>query len=143
MAYLPQEYFKPLPIQDDEQFWKYCSQHELRFQACADCGALRHPPTPICWSCQSVRTTWKKAPETGTVFTYTIVHHAADERIAQNTPYVVALIVFPDFQPIKFISNVVCAPEKMHVGMAVTLFWDDGHDGTDLPRFRPADEALR
>ncbi len=137
MTYLPKDVFKPLPIFDDEGFWKHCAERDLRFQACADCGALRHPPTPICWSCQSTRTTWKPAPEHGVVFTYTVVHHAADERISQAVPYVVALIEFPDFGPVKLISNVICKPDEIHVGMSVTLFWEEGDEGLSLPRFKP------
>lgn len=139
MTYLPKEGFSPVPNFEDQDFWKSCSQRELRFQACADCGSLRHPPTPICWNCQSTRTTWKQAPEQGSIFTYTVVHHSADERISKAVPYVVALIEFPEFGPVKLVSNVMADPATIKIGMSVTLVWEEGAEGTYLPRFTPSE----
>jgi len=138
MSYLPKDAFAPHPISEDQEFWQYCAQHDLRFQACADCGELRHPPTPMCGNCQSTATEWKAAPQQGVVFTYTVIHHAADERITVALPYIVALIKFPNFGPVKLVSNVICRPDEIRVGMPVRLVWEDGANGIDLPRFVPA-----
>lgn len=140
MPYLPAS-FAPDPVFDDGEFWNCCARKELRFQACADCGELRHPPTPVCGHCHSTRTEWREAPPRAEIFTYTIIHHPADERIGGNLPYVVALLKFPGFGPVKLVSNVIADPARIHVGMQVELAWEAVEGGMFLPRFIPAAEA--
>lgn len=83
------------PTWSYRDFWAHCNQRSLRFQGCADCGKLRHPPTPMCPHCQSTRVKWVEAPDTGTLFTYTVIHHAAHPAVKDQLPYVVAVIEFP------------------------------------------------
>ena len=141
MSYLPGDAFYPIPIFEDREFWEYCAKQELRFQACAECGSLRHPPTPVCGNCTSTATEWKLAPTRAEVFTYTIVHHAADDRISPALPYVVAVLEFPDFGPVKLVPNIIAEPSEVHIGMAVDLIWEAAGDGLFLPRFTPAKKA--
>lgn len=141
MTYLPGDAFHPAPIFEDREFWEHCANKRLCFQACASCGTLRHPPTPVCPVCHSSGTVWREAPPLAQIFTYTIIHHAADERIRASLPYVVAVLEFPGFGPVKLVSNIVAPPESVHIGMMVRLFWEEAAGGMFLPRFRPEDGA--
>ena len=54
---------------------------ELLIQKCSECGALRHPPRPMCPSCQS--TAWSGIPSKGrgTVYSYVVMRPPADPRL--------------------------------------------------------------
>lgn len=137
MTYLPGDAFYPVPIFEDREFWEYCSKKELRFQACGECGTLRHPPTPVCGTCTSTVVEWKLAPGRATIFSYTIIHHAADDRIKAALPYAVVVLEFPDFGPVKLVSNLIAGLERIHIGMQVDLIWEAAGEGLFLPRYLP------
>lgn len=138
MAYFSEEMPKPAPNIDDEGFWRSCNERQLRFQGCVDCGAVRHPPTPICGSCLSTQTTWVDAPNVGEVFTFTVVWHASHPAVAQNLPYVVAVVEFPALPGVRLVSNVTdCDATEVCIGMQVALWWDEVSPGVLVPRFRP------
>ncbi len=122
---------------DEKAFWDHCASRRLMFQRCGECGLHRHPPSPICPACRSSRIEWTEAPAEGEVFSYTIVHHPSHPAMAVCVPYNVAIIVFPQLDNVRLISNVVDVPPgEMAVGMKVKLHWE-GPVGTSwLPRFR-------
>ena len=107
------------------------------FQGCGSCGVLRHPPTPFCASCHSTEIAWREAPKVGTVYTYTVVHHPADDSAVGATPYVIAVVVFDDFGPVRFVTNIQANADAITIGMRVSLFWDRISDDMFLPLFKP------
>lgn len=136
MAYFPTEMPGVEPNMDDAGFWDGCTEKKLRFQCCGACGMLRHPPTPICHSCQSTNVRWEDAPEQAVVYTYTIVHHASHSAVSENLPYVVALVEFPALPGVRLVTNITdLPPTEVHIGMRVKLWWDDIGDGMFIPRF--------
>ena len=48
----------------------------LALQECAACHVLQHPPEEICHVCGSMEFVTRTVAPTGTVHSYTIVHHA-------------------------------------------------------------------
>jgi hypothetical protein len=140
MSYFPQGMPRPEPNMDDQGFWRHCAERKLAFQACADCGAPRHPPTPVCWKCRSMRIAWKEVRGEGEVFSYTVIHHAVHEVVAARLPYAVAVIAFPELPGPRLVSNLTdVALDRIRIGMRVKLWWDDIGEGMFLPRFRPAE----
>lgn len=137
MAYLP-ESFAPEPNFEDEPFWDFCRKQELRFQRCVDCEMARHPPSPICPACHSTQSYWASAPDEGTIFTYTIIHHPADNRIGASIPYVVALVKFDGFDEVKLVTNIV-SDGPVAIGQSVKLVWDAVDGDMYLPRFAAVD----
>src|SRR5207302_7130349 len=91
----------PLVTPDTAFFWDGTATGELRIQRCAKCGALRHPPGPMCPACGEASTAgvaggegYTVAAGTGGVFSY-VVHHpppVPDKRL----PVVRALVQFPE-----------------------------------------------
>lgn len=139
MALFPAEMPGVDPGFDDAAFWAHCRNRELRFQACADCGTPRHPPGPVCPSCQSLQVNWVAAPVAAELYSHTVVHYASHPAVKQNLPYVVGLVVFPDLPGVKLVSNVTDINRAdVQIGMPLKLWWDDVGDGMYLPRFRPA-----
>jgi uncharacterized OB-fold protein len=139
MAYFPDDMPQPEPNWDDREFWEHCKQRKLKFQGCAICGTLRHPPTPVCSKCQSTSTCWVEAPATGTVFTYTVIHHASHAAVTPRLPYVVVVVEFPDLPGVRLVSNLTeIDPSQVRIGMTAKVWWDDIGDGMQVPRFSPA-----
>lgn len=139
MSYLPIGTPMPQPNPDDQPYWDACARRELRFQRCTNCGRFRHPPMPLCAVCGSGKTEWAAVPGTGTVFSYTIVHHAAHKVLKSAVPYNVVVVHLDGADDVRIVSNVIDAsPAEISIGLRVTLAWDEIEDGTFLPRFRKA-----
>jgi uncharacterized OB-fold protein len=136
MAYLSARLPMPDPAPEARPFWEYCRQKRLMFQRCGDCGQAVHPPSARCPACQSANRTWVAAPGGARVFTYTVIHHAADDSVAEAVPYNVVVVEFPDLAGVRLVSNVIdAAPDQLRVGMALRLVWEEGPNGQWLPRF--------
>lgn len=142
MAYFPDTMPAVHPNFDDRDFWAACNHGQLQFQACADCGAARHPPTPVCPHCRSFKVAWKQAAGDAEVFTYTVIHHASHEAVKPNLPYVVGVVTFPDVPGVRMVTNITGVdPAHVQIGQKVRLWWDETGAGTparqQIPRFTP------
>ncbi|WP_417514989.1 Zn-ribbon domain-containing OB-fold protein [Minwuia sp.] len=141
MAYFPESMPGIDPTMDEAAFFAHCRNRELKFQACGTCGQVRHPPTPVCFACHSTRVAWIAAPPDAEVFSFTVVHYASHPAVSESLPYVVGLVTFPDMPGVKLVTNITDVPtDQVHVGMRVSLWWDDVGEGLFLPRYRPAQQ---
>ncbi len=137
MSYLPAETPLGTPGPDEAPFWAACQKRELRIQRCAACGLHRHPPGPFCPRCRSKDTGWDLVPGTGSVYTFTIVHHAAHPALKATVPYNIAIVLLDGADDVRLISNVVdVRPEDMAIGLRVQVAWQEAAEGRILPRFR-------
>lgn len=138
MSFFSETMPRPVPNLDDAAFWEGCAAQRLQFQHCADCGAARHPPTPICHSCRSAAVQWKEAPAQAEVYTYTVIHYAAHPAVSARLPYVAAAVTFAGLDNVRLVTNITgCEPSQVRIGMPVRLWWDDVGEGMFLPRFEP------
>jgi uncharacterized OB-fold protein len=123
----------PVVGYDDEYFWEGVAQGKLLIQRCAECGALRHPPVPMCGECGSVEWDTQAASGRGSVYTWILSHHPTEP---DATPRIVALVELEE--GIRLVSNLVGAElADVHNGMLVEVTYVD-YDGVVLPQFRPA-----
>jgi uncharacterized OB-fold protein len=120
---------------DTKRFWDGCREGKLLLQRCVACGALRHPPSPICSNCLSDAHEWIPARGRGTVYTFTVVREA--RRGWENlVPYVLAVIALEEGPHV--LSNVInVAPERVAIGMPVEVMFSELDRSTKLPLFRP------
>jgi uncharacterized OB-fold protein len=138
MTYLSDAIPEPQPTIDDRAFWNFCNQRQLRFQRCSDCSRFRAPPTPTCPHCQSDRLEWIEARDEAQLFSYTVVHYSAHPGVSASVPYNVAIVLFPSFDNVRLVSNVVGIPnEELKIGMRLRLVWETKGGGFVLPRFAP------
>lgn len=83
---------RPRPVinQDVAPFWHGLQERKLNLQRCCSCLTLRFPFQPVCGACQSE--TWEvtESVGTGTVYSFTRVHHPPQPGFP--VPYVVGLI---------------------------------------------------
>ena len=66
---------RPQVNRDTEFFWEGTRKGELRIQRCAACGALRHPPGPMCPHCHATSASYQVAAGRGTVHSYVVHRH--------------------------------------------------------------------
>jgi uncharacterized OB-fold protein len=134
-------YVKPLPVLDTDSrpFWEGCKDHELRGQRCSTCGKFRWPPQGFCPECYSWDFEWVKLGETGTVYTFVVVHYVSVPAFQEDSPYVVAHITLDGTDDrVHLTSNVIGCPwEDVRVGMPVRVVFEDVTPEITLPKFRP------
>jgi uncharacterized OB-fold protein len=127
----------PKPDALTAPYWEGAREGELRLQHCRSCGHVWHPPTPICPHCQAKDYEWRAASGRGEVYSFTVVHHAAHIAVAKSVPYLVALIELEEGP--RVVSNLPgCDPDKVEIGMPVSLTFQEIAPGHVLPQFEPA-----
>jgi len=124
---------RPMPGPDDAFFWEGVNRSQLLLQHCLDCGALRHPPGPMCPACRSTRWEARPASGRGRLLSYVIPHEPLLPGFEPG--YVVGLVEL-DEGP-RIVSNVVAvAPDDLRNGMALAVSFEEIAPGLSLHRFR-------
>ncbi len=120
---------------DNGWWWELVQDGVLAIQRCNGCGALHHPPRPMCNQCRSMDMGHVEASGRGTVHSFTVIRHP--QFPGYDMPILAALIDLEEGT--RIVSNVVdCRPEDVHIGMKVTCRIDEVEDGFKLPVFVPA-----
>lgn len=88
------DYAKPLPRGEDLHgaFYRFCQQHELRFQRCQDCGTWRHMPRESCAACGAFAWHWERSSGQGRIFSWTIIHRALYPGFGPELPYTAVVV---------------------------------------------------
>ena len=137
MSYFPGGMPLPDPSPEDLPFWAACRERKLIIQHCNDCQGFSHPPMPSCAKCGSAKVGWREVSGNGTVFSYTVAHHAVHKALKGHGPYNVVVVMLDDAGDVRLVSNLIdTAPDEIQIGMRVTLHWDEVEGGMLLPRFR-------
>jgi len=115
----------PLVTPDTAFFWDGTAVGELRIQRCARCGALRHPPGPMCPACGEASTAgvaggegYTVAAGTGEVFSYVVHHHPPVP--GKRLPMVVALVQLPE--GVRILGEMPgVRPDQVRIGLPVRV----------------------
>lgn len=119
---------------DTRFFWDGTRAGELRIQRCAACGALRHPPGPMCPRCHALARDHVTASGRGTVYSYVVHHHPPVP--GREPPFAVGLIELEE--GVRMVGNVVgCPPADVHIGMPVHVTFERIDDDLTLPQWTP------
>ncbi len=135
---------RPQISPDTAFFWAGTAAGELRIQRCGACGALRHPPGPMCPACGAAQrerggeTGYVVAAGTGEVYSYVVHHHPPVP--GKTLPLVIALVELPE--GVRVMADMPGTdPARVHVGMPVRIGFDRIDDDLTLPVWRPADDG--
>jgi uncharacterized OB-fold protein/acyl dehydratase len=134
---------RPLLTPDTAFFWAGTAAGELRIQRCAGCGALRHPPGPMCPACGTPGDGgYVVAAGTGEVFSYVVHHHPPVP--GKKLPLVVALVQLPE--GVRMVGEMPgVAPGQVRIGLPVRATFvpvDDDLNPFTLPAWRPSEGVL-
>ncbi len=135
---------RPQISPDTEFFWAGTAARELRIQRCGNCGALRHPPGPMCPRCGGAQRNpgggpgYVAAAGTGEVYSYVVHHHP--QVPGKTLPLVIALVELPE--GVRVLGDMPgVAPDQVRIGLPVRVGFDRIDDDLTLPVWRLADEA--
>jgi uncharacterized OB-fold protein/acyl dehydratase len=122
----------PLRGLDNGWWWEALERGEILIQKCGRCGALRHPPRPMCPECQS--TEWGTTPSAGhgSVHSYVVMHHPPMP--GYDFPAAIGLIDLDE--GMRLVAPLVDCPfEEIHIGMKVEGTIEE-LGGVKMPVFR-------
>lgn len=74
------------------EYWLAARRGVILLQRCGDCGAVVHPPAPVCPGGAGHELEWFEASGLGRVASFTSVAHAAHPAVADRLPYLIALV---------------------------------------------------
>jgi uncharacterized protein len=134
---------RPQVTLDTAFFWAGTAAGELRIQRCATCGALRHPPGPMCPACGAAGDGgYVVAAGTGEVFSYVVHHHPPVP--GKKLPLTVALVQLPE--GVRMVGEMPgVRPDQVRIGLPVRATFVRAGDGPDplaLPAWAPAEGTL-
>jgi uncharacterized OB-fold protein len=130
----------PRPDPDSAPYWAATLAGRLELQVCDGCGLVVFYPRARCPRCHGETLTWTVLSGRGTVYASTVVHRPADESMARDVPYVVALVDLAEGA--RLMTRIVdCPPDAVRAGMAVGVRFRRVSDEAALPEFAPL-EAL-
>lgn len=125
---------EPLPSRNSAFFWEGVNREELLGQQCSGCEVFRHPPRPMCPKCQS--TDWQATPLSGRGKVHAWMQPVHPKLPMFEYPLVCALVDLDE--GIRLFSNIYeCAPEDVHEGMEVEVFFVPTNNEKKVPVFRP------
>jgi uncharacterized protein len=126
----------PVVTRDTEFFWNGVQEHKLLIQRCAACEQFRHPPRPMCPSCNSLDWSAVEASGRGTGFSFVVPRHP--QFPFMEYPYIVALVELEEGT--RIVTNIVgTIPEEVSIGLPVVVTFEHFDDGLVLPQFTPTE----
>jgi uncharacterized OB-fold protein/acyl dehydratase len=127
------EVLRPAVSPDTRFFWAGTAAGELRIQRCGECGALRHPPGPMCPACGAARPQYLVAAGTGEVYSYVVHHHPPVP--GRALPIVIALVALPE--GVRMVGELLgVSPDRVAVGLPVTVAFVRVDEQLTLPAWR-------
>ncbi len=124
---------RPAVSRDTAFFWDGTAAGELRIQRCGGCGALRHPPGPMCPGCGAAKPEYLVAAGTGEVYSYVVQHHPPVP--GKSLPIVVALVQLTE--GVRMVGEVLgVGPQRVRIGMPVRVAFVRVDDTLTLPAWR-------
>jgi uncharacterized OB-fold protein len=131
---------RPKTNRDTAFFWEGAAVGELRIQRCEKCGALRHPPGPMCPECLASERGYVVASGRGMVYSY-VVHHAP--RIPGRTlPLLLGVVELEE--GVRMIGELRGIDHgAVRVGMPVRVAFDRIDDELTLPCWESGEEGTR
>jgi uncharacterized protein len=125
----------PIVTDDSAVFWDAAAHRRLVAQRCGNCGALRHPPRPMCPRCRSLAIEVVSLSGRGTLYSYALLHHPQHPDFDYPVP--AALVDLEE--GLRMVSNLCgIAPDDIRIGMPVVVDFEPTVDGRAVPVFRPA-----
>jgi uncharacterized OB-fold protein len=127
---------RPAPVVDPDSrpYWRAARDGVLVLQRCDSCARFQFYGRLLCRSCSSTALTWQPVSGRGTVYSFSVMHRAADPYF--EVPYVVALVDLAEGPRVA--TNLVDVnPDEVVVGMPVRVTFEVLDEEVSVPLFRP------
>lgn len=132
----------PVGDADAAEFWAALEQGVLLVSVCGACRKRWLPPLATCPRCGSRDVSGEPAPATARLYSWSVIHLAADPVFAGETPYVVGLVELPfDDGAARLYGRIVdVARDELRDGLELQLGITRVND-QPMWFFRPASAA--
>jgi uncharacterized protein len=125
----------PEPDETSTFYWEAAARGELAILRCRGCKRFVHPPRTPCPSCQSPELAPERVSGEGTIYTFTISHHAAS---GLPSPFALVLVELREQEGLRLLAELHdCPLDQVRVDLPVQVTFEDAGDGIRLPQFRP------
>ena len=126
----------PVPEVDlrSEFYWTSGADGVLRFQSCADCGSLVHPPSAACHRCRGGQLGVRAVSGRGTIVAVTVNYQAWRPDI--DCPYVIAVVAIEEDPRVRVTAQIRADPETVRIGQPVAVSFERRED-VCVPIFLP------
>ena len=123
----------PSTSPDTQFFWDGLRERRLLVQRCDGCGALRHPPRPMCPQCHSLAWTSIESSGRGTILSAVVMRHPQYPWF-ETDPVVVLVELEEGWRLVANLAGVESADGVMNAAVAVE--YEDFEGDLTLPVFR-------
>ena len=129
----------PQPDMDSRPYWDAAKRRKLALPQCRQCGRIAFPPRPRCPECLSQDLAWTELGGRGVVHSFCVMH---DDFIQGfQPPYLIAHVELDEQPGLRLTSNILdCPIDRVRIGMAVEVVFEDAGKDITLPQFRPAQD---
>ena len=124
---------------DSLPYWRHLREHNARLQKCEKCSRFRFPPMPSCPYCGALGGSWTPISGKGKVYTWMVIDHPIDPRLAAEVPFVIAMVELEEGPGVAG-RMVGIEREQIKGDMPVKARYDDIASELTLLNFQP-DEA--
>ena len=125
---------------EDAEHWAAARRGELAIQGCLSCGALRHPPRPMCPECRSVERGWRVMSGRGRVWSFVVPHPPLLPAYQAIAPYNVVVVELDESPRIRLVGNLVDddagGVRPIEIGMPVEAVFTPRTDDVTLIQWR-------
>ena len=132
------EYRKPLPAIDEHSapFWQAAREHRLKLPKCTSCGTLRIHFERWCAECGHDGFEWTLLSGRGKLWSHCTFYKAYFEGFKEDLPYNVSIVELEEGPHL--ITNLVDIDQvELHIGMPLTVYFDDVTPELTLIKFKP------
>ena len=126
---------RPQANRDTAFFWEGTRKGELRVQRCGACGALRHPPGPVCPACHAMQPAYDVVSGRGTVYSYVVHRHPPVP--GKELPILLVLVELDE--GVRMVGELLDAtPDDVKIGAPVEVSMVRVDDDLTIPAWRLA-----
>ena len=118
-------------------FWEGLNEGRVMLQWCRQCDRSVWYPREFCPNCLTENNPleWIEASGRGRVHTYTVIRQAAHPFFQEQVPYIFGVVELAERA--RMMTNFLCDPDEIEVGMPVEAVIVDGTDDQKKLHFKP------
>jgi len=120
----------PVVTAESKAFFEAARAGKFVIPICTACGKAHWYPRAICPFCAGEKVEWRPASGKGTIYTFSVMRRVSE-------PYAIAHVTLAE-GPTMLTNIVDCDFDKLRVGQAVAVVFQDSENGQPVPMFTPA-----
>jgi uncharacterized OB-fold protein len=114
---------------ETKPFWDAAREGRFLVPFCSACSKAHWYPRAICPFCTSDKVEWRQASGKGTIYTFSVMQRVKE-------PYAIAHVTLAE-GPTMLTNIVDCDFNKLRIGQAVAVIFQETEGGPPVPMFKP------